>query len=71
MNRLLLPRVIFKDIIADEKRIETAYMRLFEAAAKNIAARKHLTNNLSQEYTKIQYGKKIPDNRGGCQNVKA
>jgi hypothetical protein len=69
MNRILLPTITFKNIIADEKRIETAYARLFEIARRNILAKRLLTNKLSPEYTEVQYGTKIFDDRGGGQKA--
>jgi len=62
MNKILVPKITFKDIISDEKRIKTAYARLFDIARRNILVKKHLTSGLSQEYTKIQNGKRIFNN---------
>jgi len=64
MNKILLPRITFKNIIADEKRIEIAYSRLFEIARRNILVRKGLTDDMSQEYTRIQNERRVSDYRG-------
>jgi len=69
MNKILLPTITFKNIVADEKRIEMAYSRLFEVARRNILAKRLLTNKLSREYTEVQYGSKIFDDRGGGQKT--
>lgn len=53
MNKVFVPKVIFKNIVADEKRIETAYARLFEIARRRILERRLLTNVLPQKYTKV------------------
>lgn len=52
MNKILLPIITFKEIVPDEKRIETAYARIFEIAKRNILARKQLTKDVSLKYTK-------------------
>ncbi|PIS13839.1 hypothetical protein COT65_01955 [Candidatus Shapirobacteria bacterium CG09_land_8_20_14_0_10_47_13] len=62
MNKILVPKITFKEICPDDKRIEIAYGRIFEIARRNILARKHLTNGLSQEYTEIQDGKRVFNN---------
>lgn len=59
MNKILVPRITFKNIVADEKRIETAYARLFVIARRNILAKRQLTNELVQKYTEVQHGKGI------------
>lgn len=53
MNKIFVPKVIFKNIVADEKRIETAYARLFEIARKRILERRLLTNAMTQKYTEV------------------
>jgi hypothetical protein len=53
MNRVLLPKITFVEIVPDEKRIEAAYSRIFEMARRNILAKKQLTNILSTKYTKV------------------
>ena len=70
MNKMLLPKITFKEIIPDEKRIETAYARIFEMARRNILSKRQLTNGVSTKYNKIQYGKRIfDDQRGGQKNA--
>lgn len=59
MNKVLVPKITFKEICPDEKRIETAYNRIFEMAKRNILNKRQLTNDVSQKYTKVQYGKRI------------
>ncbi len=54
MNKIFVPKVIFKDIVSDEKRIESAYARLFMIARNNILAKRQLTKPMSQEYSKVQ-----------------
>jgi len=68
MNKVLVPKVTFKDIVADEKRIKMAYSRIFEIARRNILAKRCLTNGLSQDYTKIHHEETIFDDRGGGRN---
>jgi hypothetical protein len=65
MNKILLPKVTFKEGISDEKRIEIAYARIFEMARRNILAKRQLTNGMSTKYNKIQYGKRVFNDRGG------
>jgi len=36
MNKILLPKVVFRGVVLDEKRIELAYSRIFEMARTNI-----------------------------------
>jgi len=69
MNKPLLPIIIFKPIVADEKRIEAAYFRIFEIARNNILTKRMLTNPMAQKYTKVQDEKSISDNRGGGQDA--
>lgn len=71
MNRMLIPVITFKDVVSDEKRIETAYARIFEIARRNILIKKQLTNNLTQKYTEVQHGKEISDNRRSGRNLKS
>lgn len=59
MNKILNPKITFKDIVADEKKIEIVYNRIFEIARRNILAKRQLTNGMSQKYTNIQDGKRI------------
>lgn len=69
MNKILVPKITFKDIISDEKRIETMYARFFEIARRNILAKRHLTNDMSLKYTDIQDGRKVFDDRGSSPKV--
>jgi hypothetical protein len=62
MNKILVPRITFKNIVADEKRIETAYARLFVIARRNILAKRQLTNGMASKYTKVQYGGEVFNN---------
>lgn len=62
MNKVLIPVVTFAPVIADKSRIAMAYSRIFEIARRNILARRNLTKGVSQNYTKVQYGKKVSDN---------
>lgn len=71
MNKPLLPQITFKNIIADGKRVETAYARIFEMAKRNILSKRLLTKPMSQEYIEVQDEKSIFNNRGGSQNVKS
>jgi hypothetical protein len=71
MNKILVPKITFKDIISDEKRIETAYARLFGIARRNILAKRQLTNGMTQKYTEVQYGREVFNNRGSSQEVKS
>lgn len=57
------------DMVADEQRLKTAYARLFDMARRNIMIKRHLTNDMTQKYTKVQYGRKIFNNRGSSQEV--
>ncbi len=43
MNKILVPRITFKEIIPDEKRIEIVYARIFEIAKRNILTKRQLT----------------------------
>ena len=69
MNKILVPKITFKNIVSDEKRIETAYARLFAMARRNILAKRQLTNILSREYTEVQYGREVFNNQGSGQKV--
>ncbi|HII95873.1 MAG TPA: hypothetical protein HA367_09130 [Candidatus Methanofastidiosum sp.] len=69
MNKPLLPIITFKNMISDEKKVETAYFRIFEIARKNILMKRMLTSPMSQTYTEIHNEKSISNNRGGSQNV--
>lgn len=71
MNKILLPQVTFKNIVADEKRIEAAYAKIFEMARRNILAKRLLTKPTSQEYIKVQDEKTISNNKGSGKNVKS
>lgn len=53
MNKVFVPKIIFKNIVADGKRIETAYARLFEIARRRILERRQLTNTMTQKYTEV------------------
>lgn len=63
MNKILIPKITFKEIVSDEKKIETAYARIFDIARRNILAKKQLTNSMPLEYTKIQHGEEILNDR--------
>lgn len=69
MNKIFVPVITFKNIVSDEKRIETAYARLFEIARRNIFEKRQLTNNLTQKYTEVQYGRELFNNRRGGQEA--
>ena len=71
MNKPLLPIITFKNIIADGKRIETAYARIFEKARRNILTKRLLTKPMSQEYIEVQDEKSILNNQGGSKNVES
>jgi len=62
MNKILTPKITFKNIVADEKRIETAYTRLFNIARRNILEKRMLTNAMARKYTKVQHGREIFNN---------
>jgi len=62
MNKIFEPKITFKEICPDEKRIEIVYNRIFEMARRNILAKRHLTNGMSQKYTNIQDGKRVFNN---------
>ncbi|MEK7622302.1 MAG: hypothetical protein AAB430_00395 [Patescibacteria group bacterium] len=64
MNRILVPKVTFKNIIADESRIKIAYARIFEIARDNILMKRRLTKGMTHKYNEVQYGKQVSDNRG-------
>ena len=53
MNKVFVPRITFKNIVADERRIITAYSRLFEIARRNILEKRQLTNAMTQKYTEV------------------
>ena len=71
MNKILVPKITFKSIVADGKRIELTYARIFEIARRNLLAKRTLTNGLSSKYTEVQYDKEVFDNRRGLKNVKS
>lgn len=71
MNKILVPQVTFKNIVSDEKRIERAYIRIFEIAKRNILTKRALTTPMSREYTKVQYGNTVSDNRRSSQETKS
>ena len=62
MNKVFVPKITFEEMCPDEKRIEIAYNRIFEMARRNILAKRHLTNGMSQKYTNIQDGKRVLNN---------
>jgi len=70
MNRILVPKITFKEIVSDEKRIERMYSWVFEKARKNISLKRQLTSNMSQEYIDVQDGK-VFNNRGGGQEIES
>lgn len=53
MNKVFVPKVTFKNIVSDERRIITAYSRLFEIARRRILERRLLTNAMTQKYTEV------------------
>lgn len=53
MNKVFVPKIVFKNIISDESRIITAYSKLFEIARRNILEKRQLTSKMSQKYTKV------------------
>jgi len=55
MNKVLMPKVVFKDIESKEARIESVYKRIFEKAQRNILEKKQLTSDESKEYTEVHY----------------
>jgi hypothetical protein len=63
MNKILVPKVTFKNVVSDERRIETAYARIFEIARRSILSKRLLTPYMTREYIKVQDGKSIPNNR--------
>lgn len=71
MNKIPVPKITFKEIISDERRIETAYARIFEKARRNILAKRGLTNGMTRKYTEVQYGKGISNNRRSGQEAKS
>lgn len=62
MKKILVPKITFKNIISDEKRIEAAYSRLFNIARRNILEKRMLTNGMTQKYTEVQHGRKVFNN---------
>jgi len=71
MNKVLLPRITFKEFNPDEKRIEMAYARIFEIARRNILANRQLTNDMIVKYTKVQNGKEIFNDRGSGRTIES
>lgn len=69
MNKILVPKITFKNILADEKRIKATYTRIFSIARRNILAKRQLTNGMTQKYTEVQYGKEVFNNRGSGQKI--
>lgn len=49
MNKVFVPKVIFKDIVSDESRIKSAYSKLFEIAVKNILEKRKLNINKNEK----------------------
>lgn len=70
MNKILDPKITFKEFCSDEKRIEIAYNRIFEMARRNILAKRQLTNGLPLKYTNIQHGEEILNNRRSSRKAK-
>lgn len=68
MHKILVPTISFQDVCPDEKRIELAYARVIEMAFRDLVAKKGLTSPLSSMYTKVQYERTVPDDRGGSQS---
>jgi len=62
MNRICEYKITFKDVGPDERRIETAYARIFENARRNILAKRRLTNPMAQKYTEVQHGREVSNN---------
>lgn len=71
MNKIVLPQVNFKNIIADGKKVELAYSRIFNIARRNILIERQLTNGVSSKYTEVQYEKGISNNRRGGENAES
>ena len=71
MNKIVLPQVNFKNIIADGKRVEVAYSRIFNIARRNILIKRQLTNAVSSKYTEVQYEKGISNSRRGGKNAES
>ncbi|MFH1792132.1 MAG: hypothetical protein ABH819_00625 [Patescibacteria group bacterium] len=69
MNKIFVPKIVFKNIVSDERRIVTAYSRLFEIARKNILEKRQLTNAMAQKYTEVQHGRQILNNIGSGQKI--
>jgi len=69
MNKILIPRITFKNIVSDEERIERVYERLFDTARRNILIKRQLTNRMTQKYTEVQHGREILNNRGSIPKV--
>jgi hypothetical protein len=59
MNKIFVPKITFKEICSEEKKVEAAYARVFEIARRNIISRKtlcQLTNVSTPEYIKVYNG---------------
>lgn len=62
MNKIPIPKITYKNIISDERRIETAYARLFNIARRNILEKRILTSAMTNKYTEVQHGREIFNN---------
>ena len=62
MNKIYAPKITYKNIISDEKRIEAAFSRLFNIARRNILEKRVLTSAVANKYTKVQHGRKVFNN---------
>lgn len=71
MNKVFLPQVLFKEIKSDERRIEIAYLRIFDIARRNIIKKNLLTKGASKKYTKVHEEKSIPISRRSSQNAES
>ena len=71
MNKIVLPQVNFKNIIADGKKVELAYSRIFNIARRNILIKRQLTKGVSSKYTEVQYEKGIFNSRRGGKNAES
>jgi len=71
MNKIVLPQVTFKNIIAEGNKVKLGYARIFDIARRNILLKRQLTSGVSTEYTEVQYEKRISNNRRGGEDVES
>ena len=69
MNKIFVPKITFKNVVADEKRIMTAYGRIFTIARRNILSKRVLTSRLTHKYNGVHEEGSIFNNRGGGRDV--